>query len=194
MDVSIVKLSSWGSIGLILLILLAGCVGIGGPAGIPVDDGGPAGIPVDDGGSVGTPVDDVITVTGPEWGTDGSNFEYIETNDSVRVIIARDNDGSVRSRIVAFDEFARWECLEVGLNAVRGRLAEEFSRNPSVGTGHDSESITVWYYPKKILAPGKEVLQKALPDKVRVTIRVGPRNHTCSVPLNITEGGQPIPA
>jgi len=174
MDVSSVKPSSWAAITLLVLVLLAGCLRVGG--------------------SVGTPVDDVITVTGPERGEEGRNFEYIEANDSVRVVIARDNDGPVRTNVIAFDEFARWECLEVGLNAVRDRLKEEFGPNPAVGTGHDAEAITVWYYPKKVLAPGKGTLQKALPQTVRVTIRVGPQNHTCDVPVNITEGSQPIPA
>lgn len=174
MAVSAVDVESWPSIGLLLVILLAGCVGVGG--------------------SIETPEDDAMTVTGPDRGTEGPNFEYIEANDTVRVVITRDNDGPVRTKILRFEEFAQFECLEVGLDAIRNRLTEAFGQNPSVGTGHNADAITVTYYPRKLLAPGKEKLQKALPDTVRVSIRIGPRNHTCDVPVNIEEGSQPIPA
>jgi len=165
--------SSLITLSLLSLVILAGCAGVGG--------------------SNGTPAGDVMTVTGPDRGTEGRDFEYIAANDTVRVIIARNNEGPVRTELRPFEEFARWECLNTGLKAIRDRLEDEFGTNPEVGTGHDADAITVTYYSKKLLAPGGEKLRRALPKTVRVTIRFGSRTRTCDVPVTISEGRQPIP-
>lgn len=140
----------------------------------------------------GPPAPDVVTVTKTEP-ADEEAYEYLPSNDSVRVVVTRDVDGPSRTRIVSFESFARSECLHAGLEAILGRLEDEFGPNPAVGSGRSVDRITVWYYPGKILAPDRAAVNASLPETVRVTVHIGSRTHTCALPVRVAEGSQPIP-
>jgi hypothetical protein len=131
--------------------------------------------------------DDPITANATQ--TLGDGERYYPSNESAKIVTSRSGGGTpTRTETVSLGELVQRECQEAGARRMQALLEARYPEPRSyfaTGTPGDYVRVTALYNP--LAHPNYYQIERALPDRVRVTVTLAFRDQTetCVVPISV---------